>query len=161
MTIIPHSMHKFAGRLTIALTLLAAAGIAGARPWRCETADGRVEYRDRECPASAVRKASVPTATASLPQGEQAGRQTRGAPTRVPVNRQPVSLEFADVRIDEVMSILAKFDGRQLVVDPSVADHRIACHYKNMPWDAAVADIAARADVDISYDDHQITVRKR
>jgi len=161
MTIIPQSMHKVAGRLAIALALLTAAGIAGARPWRCETAQGRVEYRDHECPASAVRPASAPTAQASLPQGGQASREIRGAPARVPVNRHPISLEFTDVRIDEVMSILAKFDGRHLVVDPSVAGHRIACHYRNMPWDAAVADIAARGDVDISYDDHQITVRKR
>lgn len=161
MTIIPQSMHKVAGRLTIALVFFAATGMAGAGPWRCETADGRVEYRDRECPASAVRPASAPTTKASLPQGDQASRETRAAPTRVPVNRHPVSLEFTDVRIDEVMSILAKFDGRHLVVDPSVAGKRIACHYRNMPWDAAVADIAARGDVDISYDDRQITVRKR
>ncbi|HEY8974013.1 MAG TPA: hypothetical protein VIN75_07335 [Burkholderiaceae bacterium] len=165
MTIIPQPLHEFAGRQTVALVLLAATGIADAQTWRCETADGRVEYRDRECAASAAKAsagpAPAPAAQASLPQGRQARREARGAPTRVPVNKHPVSLEFTDVRIDEVMSILARFDGRRLVVDPSVAGHRIACHYRNMPWDAAVADIAARGDVDISYDDRQIMVKKR
>ena len=77
------------------------------------------------------------------------------------MNRHPISLEFTDVRIDEVMSILAKFDGRHLVVDPSVAGNRIACHDRNMPWDAAVADIAARGGLDIHYDDREIVVKKR
>lgn len=135
MTFILQSMHKLAGGQTVALVLLAAANIAGASP--------------------------ASSAQAPLPHGEQARGETRGAPTRIPVNKHPISLEFADVRVDEVMSILATFDGRRLVVDPSVADHRIACHYRNMPWDAAVADIAARGNVDISYDDRQITVKKR
>jgi hypothetical protein len=158
-------MSAPAARLIITLVLLAAAGPAGAGTWRCQTADGRVEYRDHPCATTAAKTSADPAsgvaALAAPPQRAPASRADRAAPGRIPVNRYPISLAFDDVRIDELMAILAQFDGRRLVLDPAAAGIRIACHYNSMPWDAAVADIAARAGLDIRVDAHDIVVKKR
>lgn len=153
-------------RLIVALLLLATAGTAGAGTWRCQTADGRVEYRDHACATTAAKTSAEPasgsaTAQAAAPQPAPASREGRAAPGRIPVNRYPISLAFDDVRIDELMAILSQFDGRHLVLDPAAAGIHIACHYKSMPWDAAVADIAVRAGLDIRVDAHDIVVKKR
>ena len=57
MTTRPQSIYKLAGRLPVALALLAATGAAGAQTWRCETADGQVESVTAHAPRPPRRRA--------------------------------------------------------------------------------------------------------
>lgn len=163
------------GRLLAALLLSTAAGAAGAGTWRCQGADGRVEYRDRPCTGSAqarqVAEAPAPRASAGtdvgtwtttpavLPAGVHDVHPPR-APA--PPDKQPLSLHFDDIPLEALLHILADFNGgKRAVIDPALANVRIACHYQDTPWDAAVADVAARAGLDVRYDAHQLVAKKR
>ena len=48
-----------------------------------------------------------------------------------------------------------------MTVDASVRDRVVAAHYHDVPWDEAVADIAARAGLDVRDDGKTLVVKKK
>lgn len=166
----------------VARRLAAIAGIASvllmapeahAQAYRCESSNGQVEFRDQPCAAGSVKKSIVapppaPAATPGLPlpqptpgaSAEPRERESSGPMVKVDTTHQPLSLKLDSVDVNQLVRILAFFAGRRL--DDRLTTHEhIACDYRSVPWDVVIADVAARARVDISYNDDTLIVKNR
>ena len=166
--------------LALAALLLAAGQPAHAQAFRCQYADGHVEYSQSTCPygttalnvarptlrqaatpvpASAASAASAPARAAPATQaGELDAPGPDGQP---PMTWNLVDVDYRGVSVRTLFDKLAQLVGRKVVVDANVRDRVVAAHYHDVPWDEAVADIAARAGLDVRDDGKTLTVKKK
>ncbi len=165
-------------RLSLAALLAAAASTAHAQAFRCQYQDGHVEYSQSTCPfgtkalnvarpdlkqassrASAAAAASAPAPKASPAQVGQLDEP--GPEGQAPITWSMVDIDYKGVTVRTLFDKLAQLVGKKVVVDANVRDRVVAAHYHDVPWDEAVADIAARAGLDVRDDGKTLLVKKK
>ena len=164
-------------RILAASLLAVATATAHAQAFRCQFEDGHVEYRDGTCPfgakalnvnlpqlrqgaraASAPASAGVPAAPKTLP----AARLDEPGPNgEAPATWGLVDVDYGGVSVRTLFDRMAQLVGKKAVVDAAVRERVVAAHYHDVPWDEAVADIAARAGLEVRDEGGTLAVGPR
>ena len=165
---------------TLAVVLAAAGQAASAQAFRCQYADGHVEFSQSTCPfgttalnvarpdlkqaatPASAASAAVAVAPARATAATQAGQLDEPGPDgQPPVTWNLVDIDYRGVSVHTLFDKLAQLVGRKVSVDANVRDRVVAAHYHDVPWDEAVADIAARSGLDVRDDGKTLTVKKK
>ena len=162
---------------TLALVLAAFGQAASAQAFRCQYADGHVEFSQSPCPNGTIAldvarpnlkrvaaPASAAPAATPAPRSApaQAGQLDEPGPDgQPPVTWNLVDIDYRGVSVHTLFDKLAQLVGRKVAVDANVRDRVVVAHYHDVPWDEAVADIAARAGLDVRDDGKTLIVKKK
>lgn len=162
--------------LAVAALALAAAAPVHAQAFHCQFEDGHVEFRDGTCPYGTkalnvtrpnIRQGATP---ASAPAAEPAKAASPvqaahldepGPDGSAPVTWGLVDVDYKGVSVNTLFDKLAQLVGKKAVVDAGVRNRVVVAHYHDVPWDEAVADIAARAGLEVRDDGGTLVVTKK
>jgi hypothetical protein len=164
-------------RLPLAALLAVTVPAVHAQAFRCQYEDGHVEYSQSTCPfgtkalnvarpnlKQAASRGTPASAPAPAPKASpaQAGQLDDPGPDgQAPITWSMVDIDYKGVTVRTLFDKLAQLVGKKVVVDAGVRDRVVVAQYHDVPWDEAVADIAARAGLDVRDDGKTLTVKKK
>ncbi len=143
-------MNRFS-RLLLLLTLAHSASFATV--YKCEQ-DGKVGYQASPCThgGKILGKANQPP-PANPSKGATASNERKCVGKELRIN-------FRDVPLKTVLSLLADFSGYKLVADPAISGSA-AFKYECVAWDTVLQDIAARHKLVVKIENGTIFARKQ
>lgn len=154
-------------RLFFLILLGLCQPVAWAAVYKCENAEGKLEYQGMPCdkgssmnirPGTAAPAATTKASDPVAPQAPTPGTG-RQVGERKCVGKE-LRINFTNMPVMTTLQVLADFSGHRLEADPAITGGG-AFQYDCLPWDTVLQDVAARYKLSAKVAGGVISVTKR
>lgn len=139
-------------RIMFFIALVPTYPPAYATLYKCKTEAGKTAYQDTPCVGA--KQSTLVTSSAPTTEADLASTNKKS------FTGEKISLNFQSAPIAMILQVIADFSGQKITVAPGVT-HSGSFHYVNQPWDAVLADIAAKYSLNVVKQGNELKISPR